>query len=167
MSGRLLAKRTAIAAALALVCGFGSVPAQAEGPFGPLAGSWSGTGRISLSSGARERIRCRAHYAPSNAGAALRLDLRCASDSFKFELRSNLSAFGSSVSGVWSEITRDVSGTISGTANETVVNVTARSPQFSAFLNVTTNGNRQDISIQSPGSEMSEVTISLARGSRR
>ena len=128
MSGRLLAQRTAIAAALALACRFGSLPAQAEGPFGHLAGSWSGTGSIALSSGSRERIRCRANYAPSNAGAALRLDLRCASDSFKFELRSNLSAFGSSVSGVWSETTRDVSGSITGTATEAAVVVTARSP---------------------------------------
>ena len=167
MFRRLLAQRTVKATALALFFGLGSVASYADGPFGHLAGAWSGDGTITLVSGVRERIRCRAQYRPSGGGAALRLELRCASDSFKFELRSDLTALNGLVSGVWSEITRDVSGSITGSAINDVVNVTARSPKFSAFLNVSTNGNRQRVSIQSPGSEMNEVAISLARGGRR
>jgi len=167
MSGRLLAQRTAIAAALALVCGLGNIAAHAEGLFSQLAGSWSGSGTISLSSGSRERIRCRANYSPGGGGTTLRLDLRCASDSFKFELRGDLSAPGSSIAGTWSEITRKVFGTVTGGGTPEQIIVTARSPTFSAFLTVSTNGNRQNVIIQSPGSEMSEVSIMLARGGRR
>ncbi len=162
-----IARRTFRVAALALVCGLATASARADGAFSHLAGAWSGTGTISFNSGSRERIRCRANYATGEGGTVLRLDLRCASDSYKFELRSNLSAAGGSISGTWSEITRSVSGSVTGTANGTAINVTAISPTFSAFLAVNTRGNRQSISIQSPGSEMNEVAIALARGGRR
>lgn len=167
MSRQFIANWTAKAAVLAIVCGLGSVPVRAEGLFSHLAGSWSGSGTISLSSGSRERISCRASYSPGSGGTTLRLSLRCASDSFKFDLRGDLSAPGSSISGTWSEVTRNVNGTVTGGGTPDQINVTARSSTFSAFLNVSTNGNRQSVSITSPGSEMNEVSISLARGGRR
>jgi hypothetical protein len=166
MSGRF-ATRAAGAAVLILVCGLGSLPAQAEGLFSYLGGSWSGAGTISLSSGSRERISCRASYATGGGGTTVRLTLRCASDSYKFDLRSDLSAPGNAISGTWSEVTRNVNGTVTGGGTPEQIIVTARSPAFSAFLTVSTNGNRQNVIIQSPGSEMHEVSISLARGGRR
>jgi hypothetical protein len=155
------------ATALALVFGLGCGAAQAEGLFSYLGGSWSGSGTIALSSGSRERISCRASYSPGGGGTTLRLALRCASDSFKFDLRSDLSAPGGSVSGTWSEVTRNVSGTVTGGGTPEQIIVTARSPTFSAFLTVNTNGNRQNVVITSPGSEMNEVSITLARAGRR
>ena len=161
-----IANRFLGAAVLALMCWLGPLPAYADGPFGNLAGTWSGAGTITLDTGSRERIRCRANYAPSEAGVALRLDLRCASDSFKFELTSNLRSDGGSISGTWSENTRHVSGSITGRASGNTVTVTALSITFTAYLTVNTSGNRQSIAIRSPGSEMKEVSISLSRTSR-
>ena len=167
MSRGAVQKLAVYAAALVFVFGLGGSAAQAEGLFSQLGGSWSGSGTIALSSGSRERISCRANYSPGGGGTTLRLSLRCASDSFKFDLRSDLTAPGSSVSGTWSEVTRKVSGTVTGGGTPDQITVTARSPTFSEFLTVNTNGNRQTVSITSPGSEMSEVASALARGGRR
>ena len=144
-----------------------SVRADAEEVFNRLAGQWAGNGTISFNSGSRERIRCRAAYSPSNQDTWLRLELKCASDSYKFELRSDLVSNSGSISGVWSENTRNVAGTLSGRIGRQTVDVTALSPTFSAFLRVATAGNRQTVSIRSPGSEMQEVAISLSRSSGR
>src|SRR5258708_18318306 len=60
------------------------------GPFDGLRGSWAGGGTISLSDGSTERIRCRASYIVAGSGSELRQSLRCASDSYKFDLSSNV-----------------------------------------------------------------------------
>lgn len=140
--------------------------AQRSGPFTSLSGSWAGPGIISLSSGAKERIRCRAQYRVAGAGSDLQLELRCASDSYRFELQSSVSHNEGSISGTWSELTRGAIGTISGTSTGNKMNLRAISPIFSAMLAVNTRSNQQSISIQSPGSEIAAVSINLSRGSR-
>src|SRR5690349_14179959 len=59
--------------------------AAADSPFLALSGSWGGTGTIAMSSGAKERIRCRASYRLENP-VNLRLEMSCSSDSYRFEL---------------------------------------------------------------------------------
>jgi hypothetical protein len=46
----------------------------------------------------------------------LNLDLRCSSDSFKFELQSSVSHNNGEVAGFWNELTHKVGGTVAGTA---------------------------------------------------
>jgi hypothetical protein len=144
-------------------------PALAEpapgGPFAGLAGSWSGDGTISMSDGTRERIRCQAVYrVESRSKADLRLT--CSSDSYRFELQSDILAFDQTLSGTWTELTRGVSGQLSGRAAGDRINLRAESQTFSALINMTTRGNRQSVSIRSPGSEMSEVSLTITRRSR-
>src|SRR5674476_56011 len=101
----------AISALLALV----SQPALAaptNGPFAALQGSWSGTGTIVLSSGAKERIRCRSNDRLGSSSSELRLELSCDSDSYKFELQSQITYSGVTVSGNWFETTRATGGII-------------------------------------------------------
>src|SRR5215212_9282523 len=62
------------------------VSQAAETPFAHLAGSWSGQGKITVQNGTSERIRCRGTYRAGETGTTLSLSLRCASDSYKFEL---------------------------------------------------------------------------------
>jgi hypothetical protein len=140
--------------------------AAADGSFAPLAGSWNGGGQIVLSSGSKERIRCRATYAPDAPGTNVQIELRCASDSYKFELKSDVTNSGGRISGSWSETTRGASGIISGTASAGQIDVRANGPTFSALLTLTTRGNRQTILIESPGSEMSQVSIALSKAKR-
>src|SRR5690348_4776787 len=81
---RLIGRRLLVAAAvLFAAAGTSEVKAQ-SGPFGPLAGNWSGSGTVTLDDGSTERIRCRAKYAPS--GPAMTMSLTCASDAYKFNL---------------------------------------------------------------------------------
>jgi hypothetical protein len=61
---------------------------HAVGPFAGLAGAWNGSGRIEMQNGNGERIRCRARYSVSQADEVLVQDLRCASDSYKFDVNS-------------------------------------------------------------------------------
>src|SRR4029078_3597355 len=82
------------------------VDAQSGGTFAGLAGNWSGTGTIFVADGASERIRCRATYTVGPDGSTLQQNLRCASDSYKFELATDIRSSGSSVSGNWSETSR-------------------------------------------------------------
>ena len=60
-------------------------------------------------------------------------------------------------------MTRHVGGNIEGSASGNNINVRV-SGVLSAMLEVNTNANQQSISIDAPGSEMSQVAISLSRG---
>ena len=140
--------------------------AQHSSPFGGMSGGWAGPGTLTLNTGTKERIRCRAQYNVADSGADLKLELRCASDTYKFELQGSISHNAGSISGTWSEVTRGAIGNISGTTNGNQLNLRASSPVFSALLGVTTRGNQQSISIQSPGSEIFAVAITLSKGAK-
>ena len=63
--------------------------AQSIAPFDRLAGQWSGSGTIELSNGTHESIRCRAAYDALHDQRKLQLNIRCASESFNFDLRAS------------------------------------------------------------------------------
>lgn len=139
--------------------------ATADNPFTVLPGSWAGTGTIAMSNGTKERIRCQASYRLENP-VNLRLEMSCTSDSYRFELRSHITYDDQSVSGSWNETTRGVGGNVTGRASGARIQARAEGQTFTALLDMSTRGNRQSVSIRSPGSEMSEVTIALTRGAR-
>lgn len=164
IQSRMYALRSAgIAAALSFaVAAYG----QQSGPFASLSGAWSGAGTMAFSGGSNERLRCRATYDVGGSGSSLRLELRCASDSYKFELQSNVTYRNGEVLGNWNETTRRVAGNVTGSVKGSQINVRVDGKTFAALLSLTTNGDRQSISIQAPsGSEMSQAAITLTRGS--
>jgi len=166
MSSSLIRTRTPIlaAAALAMALGLAGPVAAQEGPFKALAGAWSGSGRLSLGSGDTEPIRCRANYKTGQGGATVVLQLRCASDSYKFELHGNVRYQDGRVRGDWSESTRGAAGQVYGSVNGEQIDVRVEGQTFSALLSLTTRGDRQSISIKAPsGSRMSEASITLKR----
>ena len=134
-----------------------------SGPFTALTGSWIGNGRITLSDGRNEPIRCRATYVVAQAGNQLHQNLRCAGDSYRFELSSDVGNQRGAISGTWSEVTRGLSGNISGAATGEQIQVRAGGPGFAANLLLVTRGDRQSVSIRSAGTEIAEVSITLAR----
>ena len=159
-----IARRLVFAAvAFFMVAMPGSAAYAQTGPFTGLAGNWSGGGTITLDDGSSERIRCRATYAVGAGGNGLNQTLTCASDSYKFNLASNLMAQGAAISGTWTEATRNVSGTIEGQAGNGVFNVVASAAGFSANLSLTTHGNKQSVSITS-ATVLRRASISLSRG---
>src|SRR6202030_3462643 len=87
-----------------------------SGPFAGFNGAWSGNGTVALSDGTTERIRCKADYKVDDTGLALKQSLHCASDSYKFDLSSDVTSHGDRISGSWSEASRNIFGNLQGTA---------------------------------------------------
>jgi hypothetical protein len=131
-------------------------------PFAGMAGVWAGSGTITLDSGASERIRCRATYAVSRDGDGLNQSLVCASDSYKFDLKSDVIAKDGSLSGTWSESSRNVTGSLEGHAGGGQFNVVVSAPAFTANLTLKTSGNKQSVTI-SAQSQIKGASISLSR----
>lgn len=139
-------------------------PGQAQtGPFGSLAGAWTGSGKILIKDGGSESIRCRATYTVGGSGAGLSQVLRCASDSYRFDLTTNLTASGSNLSGNWSETSRNVNGTVGGKINGGDIDALVEANGFSATLAMRTNGNKQVIAIRSQNTDLRGVDITLTR----
>jgi hypothetical protein len=137
--------------------------AQSGGPFAGMAGVWSGGGTVTLDDGSTERIRCRATYAVGAGGSGLQQTLTCASDSYKFNLTSNVTAQGPAISGSWSETSRNINGNIEGRAGGGVIQVVASAPGFNANISLTTRGNKQSVVIRAE-SQFKGASISLTRG---
>jgi hypothetical protein len=151
------------AVVLTAIAGASASVAQSSSPLTMMAGSWTGGGTITLSDGTRERLRCRSTYTPDAAGANMSLSLTCASDSYKFDLASQVVYSGGRISGNWNEAGRNAAGQISGTANGGQIEARVDGQTFAAFVAINTRGDKQSVNIRSPGSTMQEVAITLSR----
>ncbi|MGH6835225.1 MAG: hypothetical protein ACREC9_06675 [Methylocella sp.] len=145
-----------------------SAPASAEpgpdGPFVGFSGHWSGAGTVTMTNGAIERLRCKAAYAVNASGKALQQTLRCASDSYRLEISSNVISEGGSVSGSWAESTRGLSGNISGRASGAEILAHVAGAGFAARLDVRTHGDMQSVTIRPQGdTEVAAVSIALRK----
>ena len=138
---------------------------QGADPFAKLAGQWAGSGTIDLANGATEPIKCRASYDVLEEQNNLQLSIRCASDSYNFDMHASATLASSAVSGTWNEVSRNVAGKISGTAAGDRIDVVADSSAFTASLAMTTRGNKQSVVIKSKeaNAQVKGATISLQR----
>ncbi|WP_349817257.1 MULTISPECIES: hypothetical protein [unclassified Bradyrhizobium] len=157
------ASRLAIPTLLTALALGGAAHAAPASPFRGLEGSWTGGGVLSTSDGNQERLRCRAAYDVGGAGEQLRLNIRCASDSYNIDLSSDVEYRGGEISGQWSEASRNVSGTIEGRATGNRIEAQARGQTFSAGLSLTTQGRRQTVSIRPAGAQITAVDLELSR----
>jgi hypothetical protein len=148
---------------LVSLCLPGNAAPAAVAPFAAMAGSWSGGGIVSTTDGNQERLRCRASYDVDRTGAELHLSLRCASESYNFDLASDVQYRGGVISGSWSEASRNASGTLSGRAAGDHIEALAQSQSFSADLSLTTRGGRQTVSIRPQGTNITDVSLALQR----
>ena len=152
---------------IVLVAAFSLPPAwAASGPFADFNGSWSGTGTVRSGDNAPERIRCKASYRPRGSSAhEVDLQLRCASDSYNFDLAGQFSADEKNqISGQWTERSRNTGGTVNGTASGERLDVHVESAGFAADLVLVTRNKRQSITIDSHGGgQIVKASISLSR----
>ncbi len=152
-------KAAAVVAALMLSVSAGHAQSR---PFAGFDGAWSGNGTVSLSDGSTERIRCRADYKVNGTGQGLKQSLRCASDSYKFDLSSDVTSQGERISGNWTEANRNIFGNLQGTAGGGKIDVLVEAPGFTASLMLRTSGNRQIVQISSKG-DIRGVSITMVR----
>jgi hypothetical protein len=158
-------KAALFASAFLLFPAQGHTEPGSEGPFLGLSGHWSGAGTVTLANGATERLRCKAAYAVNATGKALQQTLRCASDSYRLEIRSNVISEGGSLSGSWAEATRGVSGNVSGHASGAKILANVAGAGFTARLDVRIQGDKQSVTLKPQGdTEVSAVSISLRKG---
>ncbi|WP_245435750.1 hypothetical protein [Microvirga calopogonii] len=153
-------------ALVVLLCGapaHAQTPVTSSRPFAGFAGSWSGSGTVALSSGTTERLRCQATYEVASTGTNLRQNLRCTSDSYNFELRTDITAEGGRVAGLWMETTRNLQGRISGRISAGRIDAVVDGPGFSAGIAMAPQGTRQAVSIRSQGTELSQVSVTMTR----
>jgi len=149
------------AIAIALILSVSAGHAQSR-PFAGFDGAWSGSGTVSLSDGSSERLRCRAEYRVDSTGLGLKQTLRCASDSYKFDLSSDVKSEGNRVSGQWNETSRNIFGSLQGTAGGGRIDVMVEAPGFTASLTLRTTGNRQSVQISSKG-DIRGVSINMVK----
>ena len=156
---RKAAKAAAVAAILVLSTSAGYAQSR---PFAGFDGAWSGNGTVLLSDGTNEHLRCRAVYQLDGTGLVLKQTLRCASDSYKFDLTSDVTSHGDHITGNWSETNRNISGSLLGTAGAGKIDVKVESAGFNATLTLRTTGNKQTVQISSQG-DIRGVSITMVK----
>ena len=104
--------------------------------------------------------------APLDEQNKLQLNIHCASESYKFDLRASATYAGSAITGSWSESTRNAAGTMSGKVEGAGFQVVAKGPTFTANLSLMTRGDKQSVTIKSQDAqaEVQGATINLQRG---
>ena len=119
-----------------------------------------------MSNGRREPIACRASYDVLGDQSKLQLNVRCASESYKFDLRGSATYSAGAIKGNWSESTRNAAGTMSGKVEGAGFEVVANGPTFTANLSLATRGEKQSITINSQDAKanLRGVTITMRRG---
>ena len=134
--------------------------AQAASPFKPLLGTWGGTGIFELKSGTKERITCNAYY--TGGESQMGMNIRCSSDNQKIEMRSKLSLADGKITGKWEERTFNAQGDIKGKASKKKMKLNI-SGAVSGSMNVTFSRVRQEVQINTEGTELKVVNITLTR----
>jgi hypothetical protein len=138
--------------------------AHTGSPFAAFFGSWRGSGHVVSSDRHSKRINCRATYSESNGGETLSQSLVCASDSYRFDVRSYVVADGRDVQGRWEETTRNVTGQLSGQVQNGRFDGSIAGPAFAAQMSLRTTERRQTVSI-TPQGGISPRWISCCRAS--
>ena len=113
-----------------------------------------------------ERIRCVASYRPRGSSQhEVDLQLRCASDSYNFDLSGLFTADEKNeITGRWTERSRNIGGTAIGTAHGDRLDIHVESSAFSADMVMVTRSRRQAVTIDSQGGgQIVKASISLSR----
>jgi hypothetical protein len=158
----------AIIAAAALVLSSGAATSQpiqvASGaPFRHLSGSWSGGGQIHFADGNTERITCRAYYVPKGAGDELNLAIRCASLSYKIEIRATIHEDNGRIRGRWEERTFNAEGDLTGKAAAGHISMSITGGGLTGAMTIAYGASAQTVSISTQGTGLKGATISLSR----
>jgi hypothetical protein len=135
-------------------------PGAAEPSFTPLLGSWGGSGTYKLQDGTSEKLKCDAYY--TGSGSQLGIAVRCSGQTNKIEMRSKLSSSGSALSGNWEERTYNAEGTVTGKLSDTAISLSI-SGVVTGTMKITFDKTRQSVAIETAGTPLKSVTVTLSR----
>lgn len=164
LRAQYLASRLPVTATIMVALAAYQVPPAlaAENPFPQLAGTWNGSGTAQIEGGRTESLRCKGYYTNGADGAALGLSIRCANASAKVELRANLNYANGEVSGSWEERTYNQSGTITGKASASKLNL-AISGGIEGSMSVSVAQGHHSVTVSTGGSALKGINISMSR----
>ena len=166
MRAKLLRAGMALAAAGLLLSAAPrmATPALAgDNPFASFAGRWVGDGVIKASNGSTESMKCRVTYFTDGADG-LRQNIRCASASYRFEVRSTVTHSGGRLSGTWIEETRKLNGSLSGNMAGSNLRLSVAGDHFNASMNVNLSGSSQSVVISPEGLDVTSISMGLRKG---
>ena len=132
-------------------------------PFAQLGGTWSGDGRVRFADGSSEQIRCRAYYNPKDGGRQLGLGIRCASTSYKMDIRAILHDNNGRVTGTWEERTFNATGNVTGRATSGNVSLAIAGGGLSGTMSVSFRHSSQKVAIITSGDSLLGVSMTLTR----
>lgn len=130
---------------------------------GDLAGYWSGSGSVVLSSGNTERVKCQVFYKASEGNTQIRQTMRCASTDYSINSLAELRVKGGQVTGSWEEKTYSAKGDVTGRFTGEGFTLTIQGANFTAAMHVTLSNCKQSISISPKGLDVTRVSIGLAK----
>lgn len=152
--------RRAAAAAVFAVTTIGAMGASATA-VSDLPGRWTGWGSVTLTTGQSEQVKCVATYFVE--GAAVRQNLRCASQSYKIDAVANLSVANGRVTGQWEERTWSVGGSVTGRQTDKGFDLAINGPNFGAAMMVGGTNCKQSINIMPKGFEIQRIALNLGK----
>jgi hypothetical protein len=89
--------------------------------------------------------------------------LICASDSYRFEVQSDVVVNGRDVEGQWQETTRNARGKLVGQVADGQFVGNVSGPGFTAEISLRMAGGKQAVNITPHGSDVARVDIVLSR----
>jgi hypothetical protein len=156
--------RGLMAAPIVTLLGLGASPALADNPFTTMVGQWNGKGIVTYASGTKERLTCKVRYDMQTDETSILQTLRCASDSYKFQINAFYRNTAGKLNGHWEELTLQVSGSITGNVSDAgKITGNLHGPGFEASVQVDTNGNTQTVDIASENQDIRSVSVSVKR----
>jgi hypothetical protein len=137
--------------------------AAAENPFANYAGRWVGDGVIKASDGTTETVKCRVTYF-TEGNDGLRQNIRCASASYRFEVKSSVVHTHGRLSGTWYEETRKLNGELSGKMSGQNLSLNVTGDHFNASMSVSLKGSSQSVVISPQGIDVTSISMGLRKG---
>lgn len=162
---RQRSRENALRPVLAALFFLAACPATRADPggFAAFAGSFRGTGEVLVNDGHRERITCRATGAVGGGGRTISQNIVCASDSYRFDIRGQMVASGSDVTGDWQETTRGVGGEVRGRVSDDRFSGVVNAAGFTASFLLRAGGRRLGFSMRPADSSIVRVDVTMSR----
>ena len=141
-----------------------SAVAPEASPFDKMVGRWLGDGRFGTRDGKTENVKCRVTYLVSEQGRQARQTIRCATEGTSIEVQSTVTHEAGELKGSWKELSRDMSGELSGRVTANGFKVAIRGSDLNANMDIIVKDNRQIIEIQFINSPLIGLTLVLNKG---
>ena len=109
-------------------------------------------------------MKCRVTYVVSDQGQQARQTIRCATEGTSIEVQSFVTHVAGVLKGTWKELSRDMSGELSGSVTPNGFKVAIKGSELNANMDIIVKDNKQIIEIQFISSALVGLTLVLTKG---